>query len=495
MELLELPPELLHKVLYYAVLVRHVKRGLRLRLVCKFFSSATYPALFETRLLDHFYSGVAEDWQIRNQHNAEKVWHSYLVYRTKNEADEKIGRFMEIRQVAESICKQTDHDLSSTIDSLCWLAFERKASAPSFRSGRVDLERTYKIHLLSAATYFNLVPFAHELLAEGSHPTDHEGLFPPAMEVAAQTGNTQLLKCFQEQLPELEFKEPDIKWAGHKWDWGWHGKVAPDSIVGAMIRGDLNILKLSLYPPSRAEPYNTDILGHPCGQIRERSHLGRTLRQNVRDKTRSIEIYDYVDGLFKSRTENEDLIRSLIVHAEFGNISMVRCLLDRGISVNAATERGGVPKTALIAACEHCHENIVNLLLERGADPNAGAKEKQWLTALPTAACSGSLTIVQKLLSYGAHVNEAVDFWSGERRPAVWWAVAIEHTAMFELLLENGASLDGYIGSTALEMAFEFDLMSMAEILQKHGAKIIERVNDSERAPWKKWACRRIPMG
>jgi hypothetical protein len=395
---------------------------------------------------------------------------------------------VEIRHVAQSICKQTDHDLPFTIDSLCWLGLERAGSGRGFRSGRVDKERSYKINLLSAATYFNLVPLVRKLLAEGFHPTDHENLFPPAMEVAAQAGKTHLLELFQEQLPEFEYKDPEVDRNGWKWNWGWHGKVAPDSIVGATIRGDLNMLKLALYPPSRTRSDSTDVLDQPRGEIREGSDLGRILRETVRDKTRSIEIYDYVDSLFKNRTENEDLVRTLIVHAEFGNLSMVRCFLDRGISVNAATERGGVPKTALIAACEHSHEDIVDLLLERGADPNAGANERQWLTALPTAACSGSLTIVRKLLSYGARVNEAVDFWSGERRPAVWWAVAVEHTTMFQLLLENGASLDGEIGSTALEMAFEFDMMSMVEILQNHGVRIVDRVNDLERAPWKRWA-------
>jgi hypothetical protein len=152
--------------------------------------------------------------------------------------------------------------------------------------------------------------------------------------------------------------------------------------------------------------------------------------------------------------------------------------------VNAASRATGW-KTALTAACQGCHEDVVDFLLLRGADPNVGADESEWITALPIAASSGILKIVQKLISYGARVNEAVGFWAGYRRPAVWWAVALEHVAMFQLLLDNGASLDGYIGSTALEMSLELGMMSMAEILQNCGVRIIEPVTDSGCAPWK----------
>jgi hypothetical protein len=339
--------------------------------------------------------------------------------------------------------------------------------------------------LLSAATYFNLVPLVYKLLAEGCCSTDHDYLFPPAMEVAACEGNTQILKILQEHLPEYKETEgPGCKWS----PWEWQGKVCPDSIIGATIRGDLDILKLALYPPSRATPDNTNILGQSCAKIPIVSCLGRRLRRVARKETRSIEVYEYIDSLFEKPPPNEDYFRTLVLHAELGNLSMVRHILDRGVSVNAASEQGGEWRTALIAACEACHEDIVDLLLERGADPNVGAEESRWNTALPMAASSGSLTIVRKLVSHGARVNETVDFSSSNRRPAIWWAVVVEHIAMFQFLLENGASLDGHIGSTALEMASELGMMSMAEILRNHGVTIVEPVVDSARSPWKKWA-------
>jgi len=48
---------------------------------------------------------------------------------------------------------------------------------------------------------------------------------------------------------------------------------------------------------------------------------------------------------------------------------MVRYLLDGcGADVNAYPEN-----SALAAACQGCHDEIVDLLLERGADPNVEA--------------------------------------------------------------------------------------------------------------------------
>jgi hypothetical protein len=377
-----------------------------------------------------------------------------------NETDNTLGRFVDIRHVAQFICEKSELDLFFVINALCWLALEQQASAPAKpcvlnnRKGRNP-----KNNFLSAAAYFNLIPLVLKLLAEGCQPICHDWLFPPAMELAARAGHTELLEIFQKQLPEFHKTEA----AGWKWEWDWYGKVCPDTIVGAAIRGDLAILKLALYPPSSAAPSNADIPSQPCQKIDPSSQIERVLRTAAQSQTRSVELYDYVESLFEKQTAKEDLVYMLILHSGFGNLSMVRCILDRGIPVNAAANY----KTALIAACQGCHENIVDLLLQRGADPNIGAEKSVWITALPVAASSGSLTIVRKLILCGARVNEAVDFWSGYRRPAIWWAVAVEHVAMFQLLLENDATLDGYIGSTALEMALELGMISMAEILQK----------------------------
>jgi hypothetical protein len=246
---------------------------------------------------------------LKNQLYTVQVWHLYLVYRVKNETNSTIGRFMEIRQVAQFIYEESEHDLPSIIDALCWLALEQEASCPAQRSLVEDSrKRSPKSNLLSAAAHLNLIAPVTKLLAEGCHPTGHDYLFPPPMGLAARAGNTQILEIFQEQLPE--FIETGAY--GWKWNWNWHGKVSPDSIIGAAIRGDLDILKLALYPPSRATSNTTDILGQPCGQIDPCSPVGCVLRTAAWGETRSIELFDYIDSLFEKPIAGEDLVDILI---------------------------------------------------------------------------------------------------------------------------------------------------------------------------------------
>jgi ankyrin repeat protein len=139
---------------------------------------------------------------------------------------------------------------------------------------------------------------------------------------------------------------------------------------------------------------------------------------------------------------------------------------------------------------------VVDLLLERGADPNFGYEKpvgmEVELTPLTIAAASGSLTIVRKLLDHGAHIDvPAEDYMT--RLPALYWAIAIEHTAMVQLLLERGASLEGKKIEAALELAEELDLDSMAEILRGLGVTIKLRIKSV--APWLVWAVYPRPIG
>lgn len=394
-----------------------------------------------------------------------------------------VGRFLEIRQLAQLVYKENGNNLYSTIDELCWLALEREGNAPvKTCQASIDIKGPPKpkVNLLSLAAHFNLLPLAKALLEEGIIPISHNHLFPPPMELASRAGNSEILELFQEHLPEFdETGEVDCRW-----NWNWQAKVSPDSITGAVIREDMGLLKLSLYPPSRGAPHSTDVLGQPYGRISPGSSIGKIITRIATSETRSPDIYRYLETLLAERFGEDDLLYTLVLHAKYGNLVMVRYLLDRGIAIDGSSQR----QTALIAACEGSHDEVVDFLLARGADPNVGAKQSQWITALSMAASSGSLAIVRKLLDHGALINEEVEFWAGYRRPAIWWAIAIEHMEMFQLLLERGASLEGYIGSTALEMAHELSMISMVEVLQSIGITIIEPVVDSGCAPWKQWA-------
>ena len=94
---------------------------------------------------------------------------------------------------------------------------------------------------------------------------------------------------------------------------------------------------------------------------------------------------------------------------------------------------------------------------------------------------------------HGAPVSLSDDIW--QRLPALWWAVAIENTAMLPLLLERGASVEDQKMACALQMAEEFNLDSMAEILRGLGAEVTERIPVGSDAPRNQWFTHPNPNG
>jgi ankyrin repeat protein len=215
----------------------------------------------------------------------------------------------------------------------------------------------------------------------------------------------------------------------------------------------------------------------------------------ARYHARSSEVHAYLLECSGGEIKPEDLSAELEDQAGSGNLPMVRYLLDMGVPMT--TPRGYNGSTsALVEACYRCHEDVVDLLLERGADPNFGYEKPVGvevdLTPLIIAAAAGSLTIVQKLLDHGARMDVPADEYM-TRLPALWWAIAIGHTAMVQLLLERGASLVGRKIEAALEIAEELDLDSMAEILRGLGVRINLSLKDV--GPWLAWSAYPRPIG
>ncbi len=455
------------------------------------FSYNLLPALFETHLLDHFTShavntgGIEGPWYLNTHPGAGEIWHSYLVYRVTNETDDTVGRFVEIRQAAQRICEQSRRHLTSTIDELCWVAMESQASEPATHVSLPRITPCPALNVLAAAAHFNMIALAGQLLLEGICPTMYTHLFPSPMELAARAGHREMIILFQEHLPDYEPHQNR-----NVLRWGWHGKISPDLIYGATSREDFNIINMGLHPPCYAKSDGAIYPGQQFERYLSLINIREALCRaaNLRARGPLFRMFLLWHMNEEEKLTPRDLFEALVLHARSGNLCMAKHLLDSGVAVDGVSRRVGHPRTALIAACRGCHEEMVDLLLARGADPNFGAEDNCCITALPMAASTGSLAIVRKLLDHGARVNEAIEFWDGYyRRSAIWWAVAVEHTAMFQLLWERGASLEGWFGSTALEMAYELGMDSMAKILEDVGIKVIERVHDSGQAPWKQW--------
>ncbi|PQE28625.1 multiple ankyrin repeats single kh domain protein [Rutstroemia sp. NJR-2017a BBW] len=463
MNILDLPMEIFHEVLLAAVISRGVKRALRLKLVCKQFYDCLQPALFESRLLDEFGCQgpplelrFTQLWYIRKSHGAEKLWQSYLVYRVQNETDPEVGRFVEIRNLAEELSRRTETQYETTVNSLCWLALETGSHYPGHRerwrtsTHPTDVASNPGLYLLSAAAYFNYIPLARQLLSDGNCPTSVNNLFPSPLQLAAWAGNADMLRLFQEHLPEFEeIPSPD------GFDWGlWRGKVGPGSIKGASLSGDLNIIRLAVYPESRSTPDNTDFSDQPFGKVDIDSQTGSDLYSCLY-QAKNWEIFQYIDAFFKESIFQPDHPYLLARYAQLGNLEILRKLLDAGSDINGGKQPNSNP---LVIASRYCHEDIVDLLLERGADPNYCEMEQRG-PPLCAAAAGGSITIVRKLLAYGANdwdINPS----------ALRTAVRLEHTAMVNLFLELDIG-DAECQTTALGDALSYGMESMVQLLKE----------------------------
>jgi hypothetical protein len=105
--------------------------------------------------------------------------------------------------------------------------------------------------------------------------------------------------------------------------------------------------------------------------------------------------------------------------AEGGHLEVVEKLLEAKAYVNAAAGWSG--RTALQAAAEGGHLEVVEKLLEAKADVNA-AMRWDGRTALQAAAEGGHPEVVEKLLEAKADINAAAASWGGctAQRRSLW---------------------------------------------------------------------------
>lgn len=136
--------------------------------------------------------------------------------------------------------------------------------------------------------------------------------------------------------------------------------------------------------------------------------------------------------LLQSRGAANDLT----IAAALGNRAAVAAMLDADPTrVHEARPSGRRP---LSVAVEASHDDIAELLLDRGADPtwSEGADAPRG-AALHTAARLGNRAMVERLLDHGADPNEHV----GSAGSATWAAKTPELRA---LLMARGGQLDCY---------------------------------------------------
>jgi hypothetical protein len=132
----------------------------------------------------------------------------------------------------------------------------------------------------------------------------------------------------------------------------------------------------------------------------------------------------------------------LVEAVEAGDIDAVRDLLAAGEDVDVGRESDGL--TPLVAALLMDRAEIVELLLDEGANPNAFSERQ--LGPLQLAIVSGrDVDTVRRLLAAGADPNTGAEqsAAAGGYLTPLGAAASMSNRELAELLLDNGAAVDG----------------------------------------------------
>lgn len=178
-------------------------------------------------------------------------------------------------------------------------------------------------------------------------------------------------------------------------------------------------------------------------------------RSNIRDDTISSEHLEVFEQLFRRGAPVKPGSALALLILSGGRHELVREVLDAGADIDsysATTFRpNGAQYTPLQAAAYHGDQDLVALLLSKGADINKPARGSRGMTALQ-AACAwdpitfeearSKMNLVKFLIQHGANINTST------------------------------CTSDGYFGTTALHIAAMRGDIEIAILLLSHGAQV-----------------------
>ncbi|TGO79421.1 hypothetical protein BELL_0033g00140 [Botrytis elliptica] len=416
-------------------------QSITLRLVCKRFYHDVQFALFKSHLLDDYEThSLLYLWHFDSNKLA-TFWHSYLVYRVQNNSDSCPPHFRHIRRLVETLCAETGDEVENTIEKLCWPILSTATDCAN--SNLIDLN--FELDLLCAATYLNIIPVVKRLLQGGYPPRSERDLFDPPVTLAALAGNKDLLEYLQSIVLETQSID-DLEVC--QWN----------SIIGAAMSGDIEMVRIALYPPSWS---TFDFTHFIDGPFVPQESLAEKCLLEAQVSTGNLEMYKYLEGFFP-RPAKCPRLGHLMFHIQWGNSEIVKYILDTTGTFFCGAQCCGGAKL----------QDIIDLLFEYGFDTNyfscLEGQQSEWLGDETTSieAQKRNMVLVHKLFDHGASIY---DIRTAET--TLEWAVSREDTVMVGIILASGIDLAS-CGGRMLKLAVTLGLDSMEDILQAEFFKL-----------------------
>ncbi|KAF4928951.1 Ankyrin-3 [Colletotrichum viniferum] len=322
----------------------------------------------------------------------------------------------------------------------------------------IDIGQETPLHMAANAGHVKIM---NKLIQKGANANAIAEDVGPVMNAAISSGNPDAVKLLVEKNVSLAVEDDDVDsplaLAGLHADLSmfeyltqtYADKLPPKefdkAFVKAAVSGRVDVFnKLLTYDHSQecfqealeaaAEEENWEIVmillekrqGLDCNEVFRQAATTAEHQDKVLEAT-----WKYTNGDISKETLNDSLYEATDLEKE----STVRLLLETfNVDPNATGDEYG---TALTAAAYDGTLDIVNLLLDKGADINS---PDGW--ALQAAAAEGHYDVVKELLDRGADVNSLTENENFPQGTALQAAAESGKVEIVTLLIEYGVNPD-----------------------------------------------------
>ncbi|XP_015219420.2 ankyrin repeat domain-containing protein 50 [Lepisosteus oculatus] len=288
--------------------------------------------------------------------------------------------------------------------------------------------------LLASAAHAGSADVVALLLSRGADPeiTDNHGQTP--LTLAARQGHAKVVQCL---LGWARCENGALRMIDHADIEGW------TALRSAAWGGHAEVVRLLLDAGADVDGCDSE---------------GRTALRAAAWGGHEEIICTLLDHGAQVDLPDRDRRTPLIAAAYMGHRDAVEILLDHNAQVDLRDKDGrtalSVAALCVPSAAGRGYGDVVSLLLDRGADP--GHKDQDGMTPLLLAAYEGHEEVVELLLEAGADVDEGAGLHGGSAAVTPLLAAAsMGHILVVNMLLFWGAAVDAIDGEgrTALSLA------------------------------------------